>query len=496
MGVRPVIGPAMATAFVCLAVVGIGVPAHADTIDVIDRLGCGQGLTVIAAPSGPGASVPATWTSVVDRPTSTLDTSATGSPPVQLAATADTPAGLYRFSPHADDAGLDPRFGLGTVAVKRTDPGDRTLLMFTLPAAQRVFFTAADVNWEAERATLVGFRAGVPVSPTIIPRSAPGDVSVLSAVNPDGSASLWGASVGADTFDSQVSADVVFDRPVDQVRIVQDNPTDVTGFTYAEYTAFLGCQGVDVTLTAGAPQLIAANGDGWTYDVPLTVRMGSTATPADAALYGAAAHLDLRPLTVGGGVLVDVGSLSESGHCAVAPGYDGVTELDLLSAVQPLVGGQSCSVSLRARVRIPAFTAPAVRTLMATATTAGLAADSSSDSAELPATVHGDQPRATRVVFEAPVVTPSPTSSPTAAPPTDVAPPTGVAGGGNLGGGELGLGSNSGPVSDSMSDARLPATGFVRPVAAGAFGGIAAGAAVLLVARRLRRAARDRGSWA
>ena len=327
----------------------------------------------------------------------------------------------FDFPTPYDGAALDPEYLVGSLEVVRAAPDARVAWDTVLPAPQRLFFTVLDFEYPAEAANIIGFNGATPVTPTVISRAESGQIGVQITPQPDGSVDVAGAFGTASDFTAGVTADVVFDQPVDRVHIEQFNPTTDGGVTFVEYTAMYGCQGLDVVTTSPGPTEVTATPGRRAFDVPFTITVGNTATTDDMTVYGPQLVDDLTPLiaaSVDGpaGTLDGISALGSTGPtpaCETNPSYDGQIVTDLLNGTGTLAPGEGCVVSFTARVSFPTFATTFTRTNSTTASSAGTATDTSSAAAALPPTIHADTAAPTAVTFAALTQQPPTTTSST-----------------------------------------------------------------------------------
>ncbi|NRQ36064.1 hypothetical protein HII36_30150 [Nonomuraea sp. NN258] len=377
-----------------------GTASADDQISFVDRLGCGDGLKQKFTGFGDGSTMPHTPTSTADRPVARPSTETSGLPEVSVDFSDSPDQGVYQWT-HGQQPN-DPRYSDGYLEVQNPKGDDQVAADVKLPEAERLFFSLVDLDFASERITVIGYRDGEPVTPRVIPRDPDG---VQVTTNPDGSVGVTGQEFGnLGDWDPRAAADVVFDEPVDEVRVIYDNPRQDGREMSTGLTDFYACQGLDVVKSAGTPALESANGREWIYDVPFTVKVGNTARTGDMPAYDVRVDDALDELLRGdpAGRLAGVTGLRATPPCKVNPGYDGTSDTALLAPGQVLPAGQECTITFTAWVAFPPFTGVTVRNNTASAEADGGLEDDSTAAVALPARVHGDKPGPTPVRFHPP----------------------------------------------------------------------------------------------
>ncbi|MGI5170245.1 hypothetical protein ACQEU3_38415 [Spirillospora sp. CA-253888] len=311
---------------------------QASNAPFVDRLGCGKALRPAFTYNG----VNGTKTSKGAR----LPAADQGYPDATLTAQNPERDHWETFDYPADyNGGLDPRWqgrALNFDALR-----GRLTVDYKLTHAQRVFFSVVDLD-AYEHLRVVGHRDGTPVVPRGFPRGVAnpqvavdqGALSVRDVIGPIHS--------GPIDFEPEHLADVVFDEPVDQVRLIATG----TANGLASITRFFGCRHTGLHKEAGAPKRVSAGKSRVAYSVPYTLTVTNRA-----------GNMPSRPVVTDSvATAFPKGSVSSitagkargpSTPCTPNNAFLARKSSKLLTGAGHLAGGQNCTIHYKVKVSYP-----------------------------------------------------------------------------------------------------------------------------------------------
>ncbi|MFI6518679.1 hypothetical protein ACIBF1_24200 [Spirillospora sp. NPDC050679] len=313
-------------------------PRRVPNVPFVDRLGCGKDLRTLFTYDGVKGSGTSGKTRLPAGDDGYPDATLTGQNTDASAwDTVDYPAGFNGgLNSHWQGEALEP--------YNKNDP---MTAVYDLGYAQRLFFSVTDLD-AYEHIQIVGYRDGKPVTPRGIPRG--GDNPKVST---DGDAldirdTTGVVDPGADDFIPLDVVDVVFDEPVDQVRIVVDGHA----LGSAAITRFFGCRDTNIDKRAGTPKRVSTGKNRVTYAIPYTVTVGNP--------YG---NMPARPRVTDDvarrfpkGSVVSVVPGKVTGPrpaCTPNKGFFSRKGGELLPGAGFLAGGQKCTVHYTVKVSYP-----------------------------------------------------------------------------------------------------------------------------------------------
>ncbi|MGI5164809.1 hypothetical protein ACQEU3_10690 [Spirillospora sp. CA-253888] len=311
-------------------------PRRVPNVPFVDRLGCGKNLHTLFTYDG----VKGAATSGTTR----LPARDKGYPDAKLTAQHSSAGAWDTVDYPADfNGGLDPHW-----QGEALEPQDGPMTaVYDLGYAQRLFFSVADLD-ALEHLQIVGYRDGKPVTPRGIPRGGANPVVSTVGDELDIRDTTGAVDPGADDFIPLDVVDVVFDQPVDRVRVFVDGAALGT----AAITRFFGCRDTSIDKRAGAPQRLSAGKDQVTYAIPYTVTVGNP--------YG---NMPARPRVTDDvarrfprGSVVSIVPGKVTGPrpaCTPNKGFFARKSSELLPGAGFLAGGQKCTVHYTVKVTYP-----------------------------------------------------------------------------------------------------------------------------------------------